>query len=409
MDRMKILMIICDGMGDRPYKDLRWKTPLQVARTPNIDTLAKMGQSGLMDTIDVGIVPGSDTAHLALLGYDPVKNYTGRGPFEAAGVGMELEGGDIAFRCNFSTVDDTMMVKDRRAGRIAEGTKELAAVLNDIKIEDVEIHFREAAEHRAVLVLRGPGLSPEVSDTDPHEIGAVVWQALAKTPEAEKTARILNDFTELSFKLLNAHQVNKKREKDGKPPANIVLCRGAGMMPHIRPFPEEHGLSGAAVVGIPLVKGLCRLVGLDVMEVEGADGTRSTNLPGKIDATIEALGTHDFVILHIKGTDVMGHDCDARGKVDFIEKIDLAIKQLMESIGDDVIIALTADHSTPLCTAEHSADPVPLVVCGGGLRIDDVKTFNEISVAQGSLGHIRGSQLLPMLLGLGGWKEKFGA
>ena len=406
---MKILMIICDGMSDRPSKELNGKTPLQVANKPNIDKLAQKGQSGLMCTIDVGVVPGSDTAHLALLGYDPHTTYTGRGPFEAGGIGLELRTGDIAFRANFSTVDEEMTVIDRRAGRIASGTDELADALNGMVIEDVSIAIKAGVEHRAALVLRGAGLSPKLTDTDPHELNAEVLQSKPQDDSAEKTARVINEFTKQSYEILKNHPVNASRVNAGQHPANIVLCRGAGEMPDIQPFSEKFGVKGAAIVGIPLVKGLCRMVGLDVVDVPGATGCCGTDLDAKVNATIEALKTNDFVLLHIKGTDVMSHDFDAKGKTEFIESIDKSLGNLMSQISDDVIVALTADHSTPICTGEHSADPVPLTIAGGGLRIDNVTKFDEISAAGGSLGNLTGSDLLPMLLGLGGWRKMFGA
>jgi 2,3-bisphosphoglycerate-independent phosphoglycerate mutase len=168
---MKCLLVVCDGMADRPIKELGGKTPLEKANTPNLDSIAKNGVSGIVDTIAPGIRPGSDTAHLAILGYDPLKNYTGRGPFEAAGVGIEVQPGDIALRCNFATVDENEVVLDRRAGRIGEGTEELAQAINDLKIPGVEIKFKESTKHRGALVLRGEGLSHQVSDSDPHREG----------------------------------------------------------------------------------------------------------------------------------------------------------------------------------------------------------------------------------------------
>jgi 2,3-bisphosphoglycerate-independent phosphoglycerate mutase len=405
---MKILLMICDGMGDRPCPELKGKTPLEAAKKPTMDWLAKNGQSGLMDVIAPGIVPGSDTAHLSLLGYDPAKTYTGRGPFEAAGLGLDVRKGDVAFRCNFASVDKEMKVVDRRAGRILEGTDKLAAAINGMKLEDVEVHFKEAVEHRAVLVLRGPGLSPKVSDIDPHETGARILTVKALKPEAEKTARILNEFAKRSYQILSQHEVNRSRERNGKLPANIILPRGAGSPPDVPGFSETHnGLKGAAVVGISLVKGVCRIAGMDLIEVKGATGGKDTDLKAKASAALKALGTYDFVLLHVKATDVFGHDNDPAGKTKFIEKIDSAIKDFAKL--DNTIICITADHSTPCSVKEHTSDPVPVLIWGKGLRKDKTQKFGESEAACGGLGHLRGHDLVKILTGLAGRSGKFGA
>jgi len=408
MAAMKILMVICDGMADRPVKSLKGMTPLEAAEVPNMDRLACEGQTGLMDVIAPGVVPGSDTAHLALLGYDTRTVYTGRGPFEAAGEGVEVRKGDVAFRCNFATVDAKMNVTDRRAGRISKGTDKLASAVSGMKIEDIEIIFKQGVDHRAILVFRGPGLNPKVTEVDPHHEGKVlVSKALA--PEAEKTARILNEFTKRSHDILNKHPVNQARIKEGKPPANIALARGSGSPPEVPSFSEHHnGLNGAAVVGISLVRGLCRLSGLEVVDVKGATGSTDTDVLAKAKAAIAALKTHDFVLLHYKATDLYGHDGDAPGKVAFIEKIDTALKIILEGVSDTVV-CITADHATPCSLMDHSSDPVPVLVWGNGLRRDNTECFNELEAASGGLGHIRGHELMSMLTGLAGRNPKFGA
>ena len=405
---MKILLVICDGMADRPVDELKGMTPLEAAEVPNMDKLAREGQTGLMDVIAPGIVPGSDTAHLALLGYDPMAVYTGRGPFEAAGEGVDVRKGDVAFRCNFATVDSKMKVIDRRAGRISKGTGELAAALNGMKIEDVEVIFKEGVDHRAVLVLHGPGLSPWVSEVDPHHEGKVlVSKPLG--PEEEKTARILNEFTKRSYEILNKHPVNLARTRIAKPPANIALARGPGSPPDVPAFSDQHnGLSGAAVVGISLVRGLCRMSGLEIMDVKGATGSTDTDLGAKVKAAMKALKKFDFVLLHFKATDLYGHDGDAAGKVAFIEKIDAALGTSIEML-EDTVVCITADHSTPCTIKDHAPDPVPVLVWGKGLRYDMSECFSELEAASGGLGHIRGNELLQMLGGLAGRNPKFGA
>jgi 2,3-bisphosphoglycerate-independent phosphoglycerate mutase len=361
-----------------------------------MDSLAKAGMSGLMNTVGPGRVPGSDTAHLALLGYDPEKVYTGRGPFEAMGVGLTVRPGDVAFRCNFATVKDGV-VTDRRAGRIKSGTDRLAAALDGMEMGDVEVVFKAGVEHRAILVLRGPGLSAHVTDTDPHSEKSPVLVAKATAPDGEKTAKALNEFTAKSIEALSKL----------KSPANAVLARGAGLVPHVEPF-SKRGISGAAVVGIPLVRGICSLAGLDIIEVEGATGGADTDYEGKALAAAKALETHDFVLLHYKAPDLFGHDDDPEGKVKVIEKIDSA---LAKAFGGrrDTVMCVTADHSTPGCAKDHTADPVPVVISAPWLRRDRVECFDEISAAEGALGTIMGKDLLPLMMGYADRAEKFGA
>ncbi len=401
------MLVICDGMADRPSNELNGMTPLEAAEIPNMDRLAKLGQSGLMDVIAPGVVPGSDTAHLALLGFDPRKVYTGRGPFEAAGTGVEVKKGDVAFRCNFATVDDNMNVLDRRASRISEGTDQLAQAINGMKIEDVEIIFKEGVDHRAVLVLRGPGLHPDISEVDPHDSGKVL-ESKPNVPEAEKTAKILNEFTKRSYDILKLHPVNIDRQSPLRQPANIVLARGSGSPPNVPSFTEHHnGLRGAAVVGISLVRGLCSLSGLDLIDVPGATGSTDTDVDAKVEAAIEAINSYDFILLHFKAPDLYGHDGDAKGKMEYIQKIDQALEKLLDV--KNTIICITADHSTPCSVMDHTADPVPVVIYGPGLRSDRVECFNEIDAMSGGLGHISGHELLQMMAGLAGRNPKFGA
>lgn len=239
MEGLKAILIVCDGMADRPVPQLGARTPLEAANNVNMNTLALQGECGLMDPIAPGVRAGSDTSHLAILGYDPYSVYTGRGPFEAAGIGMDVKGGDIAFRCNFSTVDENMVVVDRRAGRIETGTDQLAAAVNGMQIEDVTCFFKESVAHRGALVLRGPGLGAGVTDADPHEVGAKVHKVQAIDPNDQasaKTARIVNEFVRRSYEILKDHPINKQRAAEGKAPANIILPREPGLRRSCRAF-----------------------------------------------------------------------------------------------------------------------------------------------------------------------------
>ncbi len=407
MEKKKAVLIILDGVGDRANEKLNYKTPLQYANTPNLDKISKISVVGLMDSIAPGIRAGSDTSHLNILGYDPYKVYTGRGPFEAAGLDMDLEPGDIAFRCNFATVDDNLIVRDRRAGRIKEGTEKLLKEINGMKLEDVTVFVKPGVEHRAALVLRGPGLSPLVSDVDPHDTGLKIHEAKPLSAEAEKTARILNEFVMKAHEILKNHPVNKEREKKGLKPANILLPRGAGMVPHLENFEEKNKMKGACVVGAPLIRGICKLAGITPIDVPGATGGYDTDMVAKMDAVLENLKNYDFILVNIKATDIAGHDMDPEKKVEVIERIDKAIGYLFKKLPEDVVLAVTADHSTPCTVGDHSGDPVPLMIYAKDARREG-EEFNEVSVARGSL-RIRGSELLTFLINMTNRAEKFGA
>ncbi|MCX8173070.1 MAG: 2,3-bisphosphoglycerate-independent phosphoglycerate mutase [Thermoplasmata archaeon] len=408
-DLGKMLIVICDGLGDRPAKELKGKTPLQVAKKPTMNKIAREGICGMMYPIDVGVRAGSDTSHLAILGYDPYKLYTGRGPYEAAGVGLEVRGGDVALRCNFSTVDDNLVVEDRRAGRIKERTDEIAKALDGMEIEGVKVLFKESVEHRAVLVLRGDGLSPYITDADPHGEGRKVSEVKALKPEAELTARVVNQFVKESYRILKEHPVNRDRVSAGLPPANIVLPRGAGIVPHIPKVGDLYHIKGAAITGIALVKGVCRVAGLDIIEVKGATGGLDTNMMAKAEAVVKALDNYDLVFLNIKAPDICGHDGNAGEKVKVIERIDAALAHILNNANQNYVMALTADHTTPVSVKDHTGDAVPLSIRGEGVRKDAVRTFDEIACARGGLGTILGKNLLPLLLQLTARSEKFGS
>jgi len=408
---MKGIIMIIDGMADRPLKELGGKTPLEAAQTPNMDRMAQLGVNGIMDSIKPGIRPGSDTAHLSILGYDPYQVYTGRGPFEAAGVGIEVMPGDIAFRCNFSTANKEGIITDRRAGRIREGTPELAETLNSMELEeDVEIIFKESTGHRAVLVLRGEGLSDQISDADPKHEGNKPKKVvgLDGSPEAEKTAQILNKVIQKSYEMLKDHPVNLKRVENGEPPANITLPRGAGAVPNAEPFNEKYGVKSACIAETGLIQGIAQIAGMDIIEVEGATGGVDTDLDSITSSILEnASLDYDFLLINIDGADEAGHDGNLKEKVEFIQKVDAVIEKLMEL--EDVYFILTADHSTPISVMDHTGDPVPLVIKGPDVRVDQVQEFNERAAASGGLCRIRGSDIMNILMDLMNRSTKFGA
>lgn len=403
-DKHKAILLICDGLGDRPSVD--GKTPLQAAYTPNLDELSASGINGLMDVISPGIVPGSDTAHLSLFGYDPYRYYPGRGVFEALGADMELHKGDVAFRANFATVDDEMRVLDRRAGR--NGSKELAEVLNGLEIDGVAISLRNTTQHRCAMVMRGEQLSRYVSDVDTHEAGDFVQDCkpLKDGAAERKTATIVNKFVKMSYELLNEQPVNAERRQKGELPANIILLRGAGSYEKITSLKERFGFTSACVAGASLYKGVAKYLGMQVLTVEGATGKADTNLHNKAEAALQALEEHDFVFVHVKDTDNNGHDGNFEGKKRIIERID---KELVGRLKDaDAYLVVTGDHSTPVSLKRHSSDPVPVVIKGVGIRTDAVKKFDEVSVASGGLNRLRGLDLMLIMSDFMGYFTMYG-
>ena len=404
-----------DGLGDRPLKDLKNKTPLQAANTPNMDKMAEKGINGLMDSIKPGIIPGSDTAHISILGYNPYKVYTGRGPFEASGVGVSVLPGDIAFRCNFSTSDENNIIIDRRAGRIREGAEDIIKSLNKMTIEgyeDIKIVFKESTGHRAVLVLRGEGLSDKVSDADPKKEGKSPKKVVATdgSKEAEKTADILNKLVKKSYEMIKDHPVNVKRIENNEHPANIIIPRGAGAVPDVESLNDKYNVKSMCIAETGLIQGIANFAGMDVIEVEGATGGVDTNLDNITNAIVENVtkSDHNFFLINIDGADEAGHDGNLQDKLNFIEKIDkTVVKKLLDL--EDCYIILTADHSTPISAMDHTADPVPMIIYGPEVRIDDVNQFNEIEAHKGGLCRIKGSDVMDILMDLMNNSKKFGA
>ncbi len=409
---MKAMFVVLDGMADRPVAELGRKTPLQVAKTPNMDKLAASGACGIVDPVAPGIPPGSDVANMALLGYDPYEHYTGRGALEALGAGLDLKPGDVAFRCNFATVNEDGIVLDRRAGRISTDKASVLAQAIREALEEadlgVEVEFANTVQHRAVLVLRGEGLSRAISDTDPKENGRPLKKCLPldDSPEARKTADIVNALSELIMKVLREHPLNKELEK----PANAILFRGAGTLPGLRPLGDLYGIKGACISAVALVKGVCKAAGLEVMEVPGATGSYDTDLDAKFARALEALrGPYDLVFVHVKATDVASHDHDAAKKVWFLEQVDVALGKALEALGtEDTYVLLTSDHTTSVRTGKHEGDPVPVALAGPEARTDDVERFDEVSCSRGCLCRLRGIDLMPTLMNLLGKVRRFG-
>ena len=409
-EKKKILFVVMDGLGDRPSASLNGRTPLEHTDTPNLDKFVSQGNSGIMDIISPGVPPGSDTAHLSLLGYDPYKVYTGRGPFEAAGIGLIGKKGDVAFRCNFSTVNEKLEVTDRRAGRIkAPDTAELIKAVNGAVIDGIEILVKEGTEHRAALILRGKGLDPDVTDADPHELGPILVSK-GRTKNADLTASVVNKFVRLSYEKMKDHPINVKRRKEGLPEANILLPRGGGSFPDMVPFPEKNKMDAACVAGVGMIKGICGVCGLDVIDVpKECTGGLDTDMIKKAGTALNALKKYDFVLMNVKASDVSGHDGKAEQKCSVISRLDEMAGYIRKNMPDDLVIVFTADHCTPVETGDHTGDPVPVTIYTKGMISDKAKKFSESGCADWRIGRIRGCDLLNICLDLANRSEKFGA
>jgi 2,3-bisphosphoglycerate-independent phosphoglycerate mutase len=408
---MPAILVILDGLGGRPT-DLHGATCLERAATPVLDRLTARGALGLMDPVAPGVRPGSDTAHLSIFGYDPARVYTGRGAFEALGIGMDVRGGDVCLRANFATVEDRgdqLIVLDRRAGRLSDG-KPFEDALNRIDLREfgLEMVFRASTEHRGALLLRGDGLSAEVSDTDPHEVGVPIASAQA-APATRRVADAVNAFTRRAHEVLRDHPVNRARAKRGDLPANAILLRGAAAMPYLRPITEEYGIRGVCIAAGALYKGVARLAGLTVRDVPGGTTDLQTDLCATAQATLAALGEAELVFVHIKGADNAGHDGDALAKKAFIERVDREFfGELVSSLPGDAHLCVSGDHTTPPAAGEHTADPVPVLFVGPAVRPDRTRAFGERAAGEGGLGRFSG-RLVPQLLGYCDLGPKFGA
>ena len=413
--RLKAILVIGDGMADRPVEELDWKTPLEAARKPSLNEISKAGVCGIIDLISPGIPPGSDTATLALLGYDALTVYSGRGALEALGSGVNVLPGDVAFRCNFATVDENFAVLDRRANRIAnEDAIQLAESLQKIKLKKplARFVFKNAVQHRAVLVIRGQKLSTAVSDSDPGKVGEKVLEIkpLDKTPEAKLTAKILTELMDKFHKVLEKHPINRERTERKLPPANMILCRGAGTVPRIKPLSEIYNITATCIAATALIRGVCKVAGMRLIDVKGATGTPQTDFMAKAKAAVQASKTSDFVVLHVKATDVASHDGNSKQKIEMIVNIDKMLGYVLDNIDlGSTYLAVTADHATSSVTRNHEGDPVPVAITGPYLCCNDYKEFDECSCSKGSLNRIRGKDLMPILMNLINKAKKFGA
>ena len=420
---LKLIYIVIDGMADRPLEELNGLTPLEYASTPNLDGLAKRGVTGLMYTVEKGVAPESDVAVMSILGYDPRRYHTGRGPLEAIGAGIEMKDGDLALRCNFATVGGDWELIDRRVGRslTSEEAAELGSAINkEVKLEShpADFVFKTTIGHRAVLVIKGRGikLSADITNTDPAYvklegmgIASVKPERMVKrceplkdTPEAKAAAELVNEFTVKSRELLEKHPINVKRVEEGKLKANIVLMRDAGdKTPKLFNLNEKYGLRFACLADMPVERGIAKLAGMEVIPIPPPTGDLKNDYGFRVERLLEVLPHFDAFYIHIKGPDEPGHDGDARRKAEVISLVDEEfMAPLLSSVKlSETVICVTADHATPCSLKAHSDDPVPILIAGGGVEEDEVQTFSERSCALGKLGLLeKGVELMPILV-----------
>ncbi len=386
----KLALVVLDGVGDIATKATGFRTPLEAAKTPTFDILAKRSAMGRMISVAPGITPGSGPGHLGLFGYDPLEYEVGRGVIEALGLGIDLKTGDVAARANFCSLDAKGIVTDRRAGRIDTSVCEAQVGLLKKKIKkigDTEIIIKAGKGHRFVVVFRGKGLTGPVSDTDPHREGLPIAAAKGSAKVA-KTAKVVAEFYKQALPLLENCR-----------PANGFLLRGIAHQPAIPTFQDRYGLTAAAIAIYPMYKGLAQLVGMK--KIEGPK-----TVAEEFAAAVDALKTHDYVFVHVKGTDMAGEDGNFDAKVRAIEEADAALGQLLPAV--DVLV-LTGDHSTPVPVKGHSWHPQPVMIAGEIAGWDGLDRFTERAANQGSLGVFEAKHLIRLMQANARQLDKFGA
>lgn len=390
----KLALVVLDGVGDIATEETGFRTPLEAARTPNLDALAKYSAQGRMIPVAPGITPGSGPGHLGLFGYDPLEYEVGRGVIEALGLGIDLKHGDVAARANFCSLDPKGIVTDRRAGRIDTKVCEAQVALLAKKIKkigNVEVIIKAGKGHRFVVVFRGQGLEGPISDTDPHREGLPIATAkpLAKSAKTTQTAKVVAEFYKQALPLLKTCK-----------PANGFLLRGIAHQLRIPTFEERYGLRAAAIAIYPMYKGLAQLVGMK--KVEGP-----ATVKDEFVAAVDALKAFDFVFVHVKGTDMAGEDGNFQAKVAAIEETDAALAILMKQM--PTVLAVTGDHSTPVPVKGHSWHPQPVMIYSDIAGWDGLDRFTERAANSGSLGVFEAKYLIRLMQANAKRLDKFGA
>ena len=391
---MKYLLVVPDGVADLPLPELGGRTPLQKAKTPNLDRLVQMGKLGRVQTVPKELPSGSDVASMSLLGYDPRRYYTGRAPLEAAAQGIRLEPQQVIFRCNLVTVSEGKM-QDYSAGHISsEEAKELIGALEE-SLGGERFHFYSGVQYRHLMRTEG---YRQTRCTPPHDIaGKAIAAHLPQGDGAQELVRLM----ERSREILAAHPVNRKRREAGKALATQIWLWGQGTKPDLPSFKEQYRLSGAVISAVDLVRGVGASVGLEVLNVPGATGYFDTNYKGKAEHALSALAQKDFLFVHVESTDEAGHMGDVTLKVQAIEDFDrLVVGTLLEGITrfPEHGILLLPDHTTSTAIRTHTHDPVPFVVAGTGVASNGFSAYNEKEASGSSLWIEEGFTLMGRFL-----------
>ncbi len=397
-EAMKYAILIGDGMADYPIEKLGNRTILQAAQTPAMDLIAARGKTGLAKTVPDGFPPGSDVANMSILGYDPATYYSGRAPLEAASMGVALEADDVAFRCNLITIENGK-IKDYSSGHISSDEAEILIDTLDSELGRENLRFYPGISYRHLLVAAN-NLGAETECTPPHDItGEKKDNYLPRGRDGE----FFSELIEESMTVLELHPINLKRMQEGKNPANSIWVWGQGYAPKFTAFKELYGKKGAIISAVDLLKGIGIYAGLDVIEVPGATGYLDTNYEGKASAAIEALKTRDLVFVHVEAPDEAGHEGSTEKKMkaveDFDSRIVAPILKHAEDSDEPFTILVLPDHPTPVSVKTHTRDPIPFAVYRTDKpEPDTVNSFDEESVKKGSMGLVKASDLIGMLV-----------
>jgi len=393
---MKYAIIIMDGAADEPQAELNGKTPLEQAHIPNTDRISKIGQLGIVKTVPDGFSPGSDVAQMSLMGYDPNTYYTGRAPLEAAAKGIKTNPSDFIFRCNLVTVADEMM-EDYSAGHI--DTVQAAKLIQDIdrKFGNETVKFYPGVSYRHLMVHKGGPF--DLTTCPPHDIlGKPISKHMPKGKNSKEICRIMEE----AHAFLMEHEINQIRQDLNENPATHIWLWGEGHSPQLDSFKQRFGLSAAVITAVDLMRGLGKLMGMDLIEVPGATGYLDTNYEGKGRAAIEALSKYDMIFVHIEAPDEAGHGALLQEKVTALEQIDLHIvgplMNWFQNQNDSWRILIMPDHPTPVRLRTHVADPVPFARAGTGIEPNLNKPFTESNALESGLKIEKGHELMEYFL-----------
>lgn len=412
---MKHIIILGDGMADKAIEKLGGKTPLQFAKTPYMDMLAKMGRTGRLITVPEGYNPGSEVANTAILGYDLDKVYEGRGPLEAASIGYEMDPMDLALRCNIICVREDGTIKTHNGGNLStEDAGPLVDLLNE-KLGSDRVKWVKGIQYRHLLVINGG--SKHVVCAPPHDHPNEPWRPLLVKPEAgwenkreegrmtaQETADLLNELILKSQEILLNAPLNVQRKAEGKDLANIIWPWSGGYRPAMETISQIYPSvkSGAVVSAVDLIRGIGHYAGLDIIEVEGATGLWDTNYEGKTKAALDELRKKDFVFLHVEASDEAGHDGEVDLKVQTIENLDSRmigpIYEETKTWDEPVCIAILPDHFTPVEMRIHVGEPVPFIIYYPGIEPDDTQVYDEVSCVTGSYGILKLQEFMQTIM-----------